>query len=77
MSLVNLLLNEEVVPELIQHEGSPKRLAAEAERILGDRAHVDQMRTKLASLRPTIGPAGASRRAAEEVDLFLARTLSA
>ena len=51
---------------------SPETIAREAAALLGDRSRVDDMRRRLVRLRPMLGRAGASRRAAEEV----ARTLN-
>ncbi len=70
-SLVNLLLDREVVPELIQHHGKPERLAEAAVAILESPQRIQEMRAQLGQLRDTLGPPGASRRAAEEIDRFL------
>lgn len=67
VSLVNLVLEQGVVPELIQGEASPEGIAAEAERILREPAVRDAMRAGLAGLRDRLGEGGASRRAAGEV----------
>lgn len=66
-SMVNLVLGEKVVPELLQHETEPQRVAELASRLLGDRAAIDRMRGRLAELRPRLGSSGASGRAADEV----------
>ncbi len=65
--LPNLLANEEIVPELIQDACTPDRLAAEAARLLRDRAAYEAMRAALRRVREQLGEAGASRRAAEAV----------
>ncbi len=64
ISLVNLVAGEEIVPELIQDEVKPERLAAEALSILEDRALRDAMKAKLAGVRDRLGQGGASRRTA-------------
>lgn len=66
-SLVNLVLGRPAVPELLQESASPEGIAAEALTLLGSRPAVDSMRRSLADLRPRLGRAGASRRAAGEV----------
>lgn len=71
-SLVNLVLEDGVVPELFQEAAEPARIASEVQRILGDPAHRDSMRSRLASLRSRLGTPGASRRAAQAVDAALA-----
>ena len=65
--MVNLVLDERVVPELLQKETAPDRVNAEVMRLLDEPAALDKMRRGLASLRPTLGESGASRRAAEAI----------
>ncbi len=67
VSLVNLVLGRKVVPELIQGEASPERIAAEAARLLTRAGERDRMRQGLAEVRGRLGAGGASRRAAAEV----------
>lgn len=66
-SLVNLVLGRAVVPELLQWQAAPERIADEAERLLTDDVERARMRTGLAELRGRLGEAGASARAAREV----------
>ncbi len=70
-SLVNLVLGKRAVPELVQFEARPARIADEARRLLTDREAVAEMRRELVQLRPRLGEGGASRRAAIEVARFL------
>ncbi|HEY2294316.1 MAG TPA: lipid-A-disaccharide synthase [Thermoanaerobaculia bacterium] len=72
VSLVNLVLGRRVVPELIQGEANPERIAAEAARLLTDAGERKRMRAALAEVRGRLGEGGASRRAAEEVADMLA-----
>jgi lipid-A-disaccharide synthase len=72
ISLVNLVLGRRVVPELIQGEANPERIAAEAERLLTDAGERNRMREALAGVRVRLGEGGASRRAAGEVAELLA-----
>jgi lipid-A-disaccharide synthase len=58
-SILNLLLDRPVVPELLQYDSRPDRLAAELSRLLNDRAAVHAQRQgfaeALAMLRPPSG----------------------
>ncbi len=67
ISLVNLVLGRPVVPELLQGDANPERIAVEAERILLDDGVRKEMRAGLAELRGRLGEGGASGRAAKEV----------
>jgi lipid-A-disaccharide synthase len=71
IALVNLVLGRRAVPELIQGEATPPRIAAEAARLLGDPATLARIRESLAEVRGRLGAGGASARAAHEVAKFL------
>lgn len=71
VSLVNLVLGRRVVPELLQRNANPERIAAEAERVLLDDRVRDEIRAGLAGLRQRLGEGGASGRAAREVAAVL------
>jgi lipid-A-disaccharide synthase len=71
ISLVNLVLGREVVPELLQRGAHPERVAAEARALLTDAERIATMRRGLAELRQRLGEGGASRRAAEQVASLL------
>lgn len=71
ISLVNLVLGRPVVPELIQGNANPERIAAEAERVLLEDDMREEMRRGLAELRGRLGEGGASGRAAKEVAAVL------
>jgi lipid-A-disaccharide synthase len=66
-ALVNILAGRGIVPELLQAEASPARMAAEIEKLLGDRAARDAQLTALREVRDSLGEPGAPRRVAEEV----------
>ena len=66
-SLVNLLLDREAVPELLQWKARPDTLCEEAVALLGDEDRLGRIRRDLGELRQRIGPPGASRRAALEI----------
>ena len=66
-SLVNLVLDQPVVPELIQAEVHPARVASEVVNLLADREKIRAMRQQLSQLRHRLGEGGASGRAADEI----------
>lgn len=67
LCMVNLVLDERVVPELIQDRSEPAAVAREALALVADPSSIETMRQGLARLRPALGSTGASRRAAEAV----------
>jgi lipid-A-disaccharide synthase len=64
ISLVNLIAGREVVPELIQDDANPARIAAAVRQLVGDEPARKQMRASFVSLREKLGEPGASRRTA-------------
>jgi lipid-A-disaccharide synthase len=65
--MVNLLAGRRVVPELIQDDFTPARVADETVALLTDPVRAVEMRRALAEVRGALGEPGASRRAAEAV----------
>ena len=76
ISLVNLVLKKEAVPELIQGQAVATRIYGEAKRILEDQDRIGQMRRDLALLRPALGESGASVKACAHVMAILAESRS-
>jgi lipid-A-disaccharide synthase len=66
-TLVNLLAGRTVVPELLQAQASPERMADELERLLSDPAAREEQLAGLREVRRSLGEPGAPRRVAEEV----------
>ncbi len=64
ISLVNLIAGRAVVPELIQDDASPERIAAEVRELIVQRAKVREMKSALAEIRGSLGTPGASARTA-------------
>lgn len=67
IGMVNLIAGKTVCPELIQHDASPERIAAEVISLLRDDERREAMRAEMLRVRDALGGAGASARAAAEV----------
>jgi lipid-A-disaccharide synthase len=67
IAMANLLAGRGVVPELIQRDATPRRVAAEAARDLDDAAHAASVRAELLAVRRSLGAPGAADRAAAAV----------
>jgi lipid-A-disaccharide synthase len=74
ISLVNIVANEEVVPELIQKNLTAENLEREGAAILSSPGRLEAMRASLARVAAELGPPGAGARAAEEVLSALSRS---
>lgn len=71
MSLVNIVLGRYAIPELIQEDVTPARIAAEIERGLNDEKYREQQKAALAELPGKLGGPGCSARAAKSMIDFL------
>ncbi len=67
IGLPNLVAEQSVVPELIQFDARPERLAAAVQEILESPERQAWMRSRLADVRARLGSPGAADRAAKEV----------
>ena len=66
-AMANLVAGERIVPELIQDDFTPARVADETVRLLTDRALYTRTRDALRHVREKLGGSGASGRAADSV----------
>ena len=75
LSMVNLIAGRAVVPELIQQEFTPQRVATEAGNLLSPskegRQRVEEMLRGLEEVQRLLGPPGAVERAADEIRKLL------
>jgi lipid-A-disaccharide synthase len=66
-SMVNLIAERGVVPELIQKDFTPAKVAQEVLRLLNDPRAREDLRAGLAEVRKRLGPPGAVDRAADAI----------
>jgi lipid-A-disaccharide synthase len=71
IGLVNLVAEREIVPELIQKDVNPERIADEASRILRDPILSRKMAESMDEVRQKLGEPGAAQRAAQIVASLL------
>ena len=74
ISLVNLIMEREVVREMIQQDLTPGMLRAELDRLLHDAAYREAMLADLTRLRERLSGPGASAKAASRLWKILERT---
>jgi lipid-A-disaccharide synthase len=72
-AMVNLIAEREVVPELVQNDFIPDRVAGEILRLLQDPNARGTMRMGLADVRKRLGAPGAAERAADAIAALLGR----
>jgi len=70
-SLVNIVAQKEVVPELIQSDVNGERIAAEVRRIVAPENY-ERIRAELRAVREKLGEPGASQRVAREIHKMVA-----
>ena len=70
-SMVNLIAERRVVPELIQKDFTPAKVADATLRLLNDPRAREELRLGLAEVRKRLGPPGAVDRAADAVAALL------
>ena len=67
LGIPNLVLGEKKIPELIQYDATPRKIASEAIRILADKRSQESMKNDLREVSRRLGEPGATGRAALEV----------
>ena len=71
LGLVNVLAGRVIVPELLQHDATPEKIARESLKILRDGAKRAAIVSELARVKSSLGAPGASMRAAREILPYL------
>ena len=64
IGLANLVAGKKVVPELIQNDATPYKIAAETTAILKDPHRLEEIKTNLAAVKKALGEKGASKKVA-------------
>ena len=72
VGLVNIIAGKRVMPELLQYDATPERIAAEALDMLNNAERYRQLKEDLDYVNILVGPPGASSRAAEIILKMLA-----
>jgi lipid-A-disaccharide synthase len=72
VSLVNIIAGvREIVPEFTQrHKAFPEKIARGTLDVINDESRMEEMRSELRKVKKTLGPKGASKRAAEAIAIF-------
>jgi lipid-A-disaccharide synthase len=73
IAMPNILANEEVLPEFVQSAATPHAIARAALELLEDETRRNTVKGKLRNIRASLGTAGASARAADEIIKLLDR----
>ena len=77
IGLANIVAGKQVAPELIQHDASPQRIAAEACGILADPGRMAAMREGLSGIKTALGQPGCSQRVAALIEEMLGKKAAA
>ena len=67
IGMVNILLEDNVVPELIQNDVSEEKIVTAAKKILNDEKHYNSVKVKLNEVKNKLGNEGASARTAKQI----------
>jgi len=73
VGLVNIIAGKFIVPELLQLEARPEKLASAILDIISSENKVSKMRNDLRQVKESLGEPGASKRAAEIISGFIQR----
>jgi len=71
IGIVNIVAGKKIIPEFIQFNAAPKKIAQETLRLLNNRIEWERMRSNLSLIRSSLGQPGAAPRAARLILDFL------
>ncbi len=74
IGMINILLEDNVVPELIQNDVSKENIYASGKKILNDKEHYNSVKVKLNKVKDKLGNEGASARAAKQIYALMNET---
>jgi len=74
IGMVNILLEDNVVPELIQNDVSEGKIYNAGEKILSDKEYYNSVKLKLNMVKDKLGNEGASARAAKQIYVLMNET---
>ncbi len=67
IGMANVLAGKQIVPECIQGNAHPEKIAQELRAIFTDELRIAEIKKELQAIRDSMGEPGASRRAAQEI----------
>ena len=73
IGMANIVAGKKIVPEFIQSEAKPERIAREMEKILTDKGEYERIKNDLARVRDKLGEKGAYHRGAQIVNQMLSQ----
>ncbi len=71
IALINIAAGKKIVPELIQDEATPQRIASEVNRVLADSGQLNAIVEQLNDVTDRLGGPGTSERAARAIREFI------
>lgn len=71
IGLVNIVSGRGLVPEFLQYDATPDKIAGYIEKLLADEKLVNYLKQEFLELKNSLGDTGASKRAAKEIIDFL------
>jgi lipid-A-disaccharide synthase len=74
IGMVNILLEDNVVPELIQNDVSEEKIYTAGKKILNDEERYNSVKVKLKEVKDKLGKEGASARAAKQIYALMNET---
>jgi lipid-A-disaccharide synthase len=77
IAMVNIIANQLLVPEFVQHRARPAAVAGALLELLRDDGRCDEMKAGLRRVADQLGPPGAVERAADAVEAMLKATAAA